>query len=326
MALSFCGIDIAAKTFVAELETGERVDRFELPNTTAGRQRLCSRLERLAGPVRVCFEPTGSYSEGLAWALHVKPYVELSVPNPHALRSFAKALLSRSKTDRIDAGVAREFAKRMDLQPWTPPTREQRELRAIARRIDDLVGMATEEKNRLHALEAADAPRVVVKDVTAQIKLLESRIDHMREAALALIRVTPELTRRFELLVSIPGIGQTSAVQVLAEIAHLPVGMTPRQWVAYAGLDPRQHQSGSSVRKPPQISRRGNSRLRTSLFLPAMVAITHCAEIRAYHQHLVDRGKTWRQAQIAVMRKLLHAIHGMFQHNTPFDPTRFYRD
>ena len=138
--------------------------------------------------------------------------------------------------------------------------------------------------------------------------------------------VSPDraLARRVELLLSIPGVGATSALHVLAELALLPAGMDVRQWVAYAGLDPREYTSGTSVHKKVRISKAGNRHLRRGLYMPALVAVQHQPHLRAFYTHLLARGKTKMQALVATMRKLLHAIFGMFKHDQLFDGSKTY--
>jgi transposase len=100
--------------------------------------------------------------------------------------------------------------------------------------------------------------------------------------------------------------------------------MTVRQWVAHAGLDPRAHQSGTSVDKPARISKVGNAHIRRVLFMPALVAVQRNLHVRAFFEKLFARGKTPLQAYVAVMRKLLHAIYGMFTTRTPFLAEKFH--
>ena len=102
------------------------------------------------------------------------------------------------------------------------------------------------------------------------------------------------------------------------------VRLTARQWVAHAGLDPRHHDSATSIHKPARISRAGNRYLRAALFMPALVATQHDPNIRAFYHKLVDRGKTKMQAIVAVMRKLLHALHGMLHTDSDFVGEKFY--
>ena len=127
------------------------------------------------------------------------------------------------------------------------------------------------------------------------------------------------------LLISVKGIAQATAIQLIGELLVLPKDMTPKQWVAYAGLDPRIIESGKSVSKKRRISKAGNHYLRGALYMPSLSATRHERQVSAYYQHLInDNGLTKLQSICAVMRKLLHAIHGMLKSGKPFDGTRFY--
>jgi len=144
------------------------------------------------------------------------------------------------------------------------------------------------------------------------------------EQALEIIQSHDDLAHRFQHLISVKGIGKTSAVRLLSELSVLPSDMTCRQWVAHAGLDPRHEQSGTSISKPPRISKVGNRHIRAALYMPALVAIQHEPNVAAFYDALIARGKKPKQAVVAVMRKLLHSIYGMLHHNEDFEGTKFY--
>jgi transposase len=112
---------------------------------------------------------------------------------------------------------------------------------------------------------------------------------------------------------------------ILAELALLPPEMSPRQWVAHAGLDPKVADSGSSVHAYRRISKAGNVHLRRALYMPALVASSHEPQVHAYYLHLQSQGKPKLKALVAVMRKLLHAIFGMFRHQKSFHGPSFYQ-
>jgi len=150
-------------------------------------------------------------------------------------------------------------------------------------------------------------------------RYLEHRIQQLRREARRLIAKYPDLDRRFQLMLSIPGVGETSALQILGELVVLPDSLDARQWVAFSGLDPSQFTSGSSVEKRPRISRGGSRHLRRALYMPALVALQHEPHLRAFYQRLVSRGKAPLQAVIAVMRKLLHGLFAMFRSNESYD-------
>src|SRR5207248_3320256 len=95
-------------------------------------------------------------------------------------------------------------------------------------------------------------------------------------------------------------------------------------WVAYAGLDPREYSSGISVRKYTRISKVGNRHLRCALYMPALVASRREPYLRGFYEHLLARGKKKKQALMAVARKLLHAVFGMFRSDRPYEGGRVY--
>ena len=156
------------------------------------------------------------------------------------------------------------------------------------------------------------------------IGLLGEQIEATRQQALALIADHERLRRPFGHLVSIKGIADASAIAILAELAVLPADMTVRQWVAHAGLDPVFYQSGTSVHRRARISKKGNVYLRAGLYMPALVASNHEASVKAFYDHLIAHDKTPLQALTAVMRKLLHAIYGMWKHDCDFEGEKFY--
>jgi transposase len=272
----------------------------------------------------VALESTGLYGLDLALTLH-QARVAVMVANPRAVRHFAQAMMQRSKNDQLDATVLREFAARMPFVAWRPPSATALKLVAVARRLEALTEMLAAEKNRRHAASLSEAlPAIIRRDVERSIETQQRSIERLTRAAQEFILHDPELARRFELLLSIPGVGSTSALHLLAELTLLPAGMDVRQWVAYAGLDPREYTSGTSVHKKVRISKAGNQHLRRALYMPALVAVRHEPHLRAYYEHLLARGKTKMQALVASMRKLLHPIFGMLKHDQLFDGRKVY--
>jgi transposase len=316
-----CGIEVSSRTLVVAIAGKALV---EFPNTPAGHRSLIRRLSRSRQEVRICMEATGLYGLDLALALHAAK-IPFMIANPRSVRNFARAMMQRSKTDQLDAEVLREYAARMPFQPWQPPSSQALQLMAVTHRMQALTRMLAAEKNRLHAASLSRAlPAGIRQDLVRSIQNIQRALQRLTRAALDLVMNDPTLARRSELLLSIPGIGVTSALNLLAEILRFGPDATVRQWVAYAGLDPRHHTSGTSVAKKPVVSKTGNVHLRRALFMPALVASRREPHFRGFYQHLVARGKTKLQAIVAVMRKLLHAVFGMFKHDQPFDGSKIY--
>ena len=321
------GIDVSHKELVVVVNVegkARKAKTFE--NTAAGHQAIIELLTKLKGGARVCLEATGVYHFDLAVALSRAEDIEVMVINPKAAHNFAKVLMKRSKTDAVDGETLAIYCERMPFEAWQRPADENITLRAIARRIAALNKQKTQTKNQLHALKATeDTPTFVINHIEELITVLEKQIKAHRDSAVELIRQHEKLKFALELIIGIKGIAEASAVQILAELMILPNEMTAKQWVAHAGLDPRHFESGSSVAKKPRISKAGNKYIRQALYMPALVPSCHEPNIKGYYWHLIEHnGLKKIQAICAVMRKLLHAIHGMLKTHKEFDGSRFY--
>jgi transposase len=322
-ATMFCGIDVSAATLdVALIDLDQPLQQRQFPNRPSGHKALIGWLGKSKAQVRVSLEATGIYSLDLALALHAAPHIELAVLNPKMVNRFAQTL-RRSKTDAADAQVLAPYSQRMPFLAWTPPSLNGLRLRAVSRHIADLAAQHTREQNRLHAaLGSQTASRCVVQDLKRSLVSLERRIVKMRREAMAVVRSDAPVEQRFRLLTGIPGIAETSALQILGELALLSPHLTVRQWVAHSGLDPVHQDSGTSVHKRSRISRAGNRHLRRALYMPALSAVRWDPHLKAFYEALQARHKTKLQAIIAVARKLLHAIYGIFKSQTSYDGSK----
>jgi len=323
----FVGCDISKSTIDVSLhQENLSPKKKQFLNTSAGHTQLINWITRPGAIVHVVIEATGNYSIDLALALDACSGVELMVANPSATRQFARAQMRRSKTDRVDADMLADFAARMVFVIWTPPEAAILELRGMSRRMQALTTERSRERARLHQAHATrTTSAIVINDIEVNIRHLERRLDIMLEQAIRLIGIHDKMSTAFELLTSIRGIAKKSAVMILPEILILPHGMTVRQWVAHAGLDPRKYSSGDSVEKRERISKMGNVKLRRALYMPALVAIKWEPNIMAFYEHLIAHGKKPLVAIVAVMRKLLHAIYGMLKNSAVFNGDKFYQ-
>ena len=289
----FVGIDVSAATLAVALQQ-EGFAQRSFANSAVGHRALIQWLLQHEGKLRVSLEATGIYS-------------------------------LRSKTDKADATMLAEYSRRMPFVAWRRPTPSALELRSLARHISTLIQEQTRLKNRMHAAEgSATTSRCVLQDLRRSMKNLTLRIARLRKEAVALVEQDAELKAKFQQMIGIPGIAQTSAVQLLAELAGLAPEMTVRQWVAHSGLDPAHRESGSSVHLPSRISRHGNRFLRRALYMPALVAVRFDPHLKAFYQALQTRHKSKLQALMAVARKLLHAIFGIFKTNTPYNGAKLF--
>jgi transposase len=321
---SFIGLDVGAEELMLLVRSEDKSGPAQAyKNTPSDHQRIIKKVKQL-GDCIVCLEATGVYSMDIAIALF-DANIRVMVINPQSSHNFAKVLGKHSKTDAVDADTLAQYAQRMPFQHWVRPSNSYLQLRVFSRRIYALTKQKSAAKNQSHALSATDnTPKEVLQDVKLAITQLENRIASLSKKALALIHADPALEQAYQHLVAMTGFGDISAVSLLGELLLLPSGMSHTQWVKFAGLDPKHFRSGTSVDKKARISKAGNHYIRAALYMPAMSAKAHDPYVKAYFQHLLTMGKTPMQGLCAVMRKLLHALHGMLTNNAPFDNTRFY--
>ena len=323
--LDVAGVEVSAKVLVIALKNNGQMRSSEFPNTAAGHKQVIRYLRRYSHRVRACMESTGLYGLDLALALQAEKGAEIMVANPRSVRHFGEAMMQRSKTDPIDAKLLAEYAERMPFHTWQPPSKSARQLCAIARAIHQLTEINTMQKNQLHAAgSTVTTPKIIGKELRRSLAHQERAIERLMKEALRLLQSDPLLQKRFQLLLGIRGIKELSAVQLLGELVLIPADCDVRQWVAYAGLDPRQYKSGESVERKVRISKAGNRHLRRALFMPALVAVRHHPHFRAFYRQLLAKGKLKMVALVAVMRKLPHGIYGIFKSQQPFDAGKLF--
>lgn len=317
--LVVAGIDVSAKTLsVCVLVAAGAPKRLEVENTPNGYAELVAFLRKL-GVTRVVCEATGIYHLELAFAV-VAAELPLMVANPRQIKAFIQARLRNTKTDKVDAHEIAQFAARMDFMRWNAPSKAAYAVFRLARAIHGYKELETAAKNRLHAAQAvSQTPKMVLKMLRLEIASYERWITALTKEALDEIATDTRLARRYELLLSVPGIAQTSAVALLGELSVLPENLSARAWVKLCGLDPREEQSGTSIHRKTRISKRGNSKLRGAGFMPAMTARRFDPGLKAFADRLIKNGKSKLQAILAVERKLFHGIHAMFRSNQTWD-------
>ncbi len=318
MILHFLGIDIAKEKFnVCLINTSGKLKHKVFANTAAGFQQLAAWLEKHgAARLHACMEATGAYGEALALHLHQAGHT-VSVVNPAAIKAFAASRLSRTKTDQVDAELIARFCVAQQPLAWTPPASEVRQLQALVRRLEALIEMRTMEANRLEAIITID---VVKTSVEGHVAYLDQQIEQTQALIRTHINNHPRLKEQSELLDSIPGIGETTAATLLAEITDITQYESARQVAAYAGLVPRERHSGSSVRGRTRLSKIGNSRLRKALYFPAITALRCSPFFKAWAEGLRQRGKCKMSVIGAAMRKLVHLAYGVLKTGKAFDP------
>lgn len=318
MTKAILGIDISKQKFdVTLLFEDNKVRKKVFSNDSSGFHMLHKWIRQLHdGDIHACMEFTGVYDEKVAEFLYQQG-ITVSRINAMAIKAFAKSMLTRTKTDKKDSMVIAQFCKAHQPKAWEPDPLHITTLRDLSRTLDALKDDYQLINNRLEKYEQRESPAKQIwqdrlREVGNSIKNVEKQLNTH-------IKNYPDLEEKMRLLQTISGIGETSARTLLAEIPDIRHFKNARQLAAFAGLNPCQRQSGSSVNGQTRLSKMGSSRLRKALFMPALVSKQHNPIIIDFSNNLIKRGKCKMAVVGAAMRKLLHIIFGVLKHEAPFE-------
>lgn len=319
MTQSIIGIDISKLKFdLCLLRESGKLKHKVFANTPSGFLQLSAWLKKQkVESAHLCLEATGTYGEALATYLFDAGHL-VSIINPAVIKAYAQSHLSRTKTDKADATLIARFCQERKPPAWSPLPEEVRQLQALVRRLESLLEMRQMEVNRLEAGTSADLVR---ESLTEHITFLDDEIKRTEKLIRNHIDQHPTLKEQRELLITIPGIGDTTAAKLLAEMLDVKLYKSARQFAAFAGLVPRLHESGSSIKRKARLSKTGAPRLRKALYFPAIAAIKYNPSIKAMSVRLKERGKCPMQIIGAAMRKLVHLAYGVLKSGKPFDPS-----
>jgi transposase len=322
----FVGVDIAATTFTAVWADGQRAVTFA--QTTDGFTAFQQHLAVIASAHRavlILLEATSSYWVGLAVALHERGFA-VSVINPKVIHNYSKSLPRRSKTDALDAHVLRQFAAERQPAPWTPPPLVYHELRQRLVARDALAEMRQQARNQRQALRQWP---MQVASVIAYFDALEADLSarlRVLDTEIAQVLADGAWADSAAVLQSIPGIGPHTAAWLLVATMNFHLCPTPEAAVAYVGLSPVQHESGTSVRGRTHIGRDGHGRVRKALYLASLSAAQHNPVIKPFYDRLRAAGKPPKVARCAAARKLLHLAWAVVTKQQRFDPQHQQRE
>jgi len=292
---------------VCVLPTGEF---FRISNDSAGIATLRKKLKPLS-PQRVVMEATGGYEAEAALALGLAG-LKVCVVNPLWVRNFAKADGQFAKTDKIDAGVIAKYGQCMLPKLRELATKEVRDLDALVTRRRQLVQMITSEKNRMGVSARALRP-----GIQTHIAWMKQEVGRIETDLDQVIKATAGWEEKVELYTSAPGIGLKTAHSLIAEAPELE-RISAKQITALVGLAPYPRESG--VFKGTRRIRGGRISIRCMLYMATLSATRCNPVIKAHYTQLRARGKLFKVAMVACMRKLLVILSAMARSKTPWNP------
>ena len=309
------GIDVAKAKLDCALRLSDGKYKHKVfENSQNGFVALSEWLDKQgAVNLQVCMEATGVYWEAVAEFLSNKQW-HVSVVNPAQIKAFSASRLVRTKTDKVDAQLIAEFCRERQPEPWQAPSPSEQALRALVLRLEALQTMRTQEGNRLEV-----AREIIRGDILVHIQWLDDEIKALRKKIRDHIDNDPDLKTKQSLLDSIPGVGESTIALLLAFGMHSGRFANARQAAAFAGLDPRQHESGSSVKGKPRMSKVGHAFLRKALYMPAMVTLYRTDWGTRFRERLAASGKPPKLIIGAMMRKLIHVAFGVLKSEKAFN-------
>jgi len=304
----FIGIDVSKKLLDVCVLPVEFA--FKAENHQKGIDRLIERLGDYKGAL-VVLEATGGLQIKVCGALCEAGF-SVAVVNPRQVRDFAKAMGILAKTDRIDAAVLARFAQKVRPEPRPLKDKQTLYLSELMTRRRQLIGMMTMEKNRMGAVGKAMKHRIA-----ANLDWLNRQLSELDDEMDDFIKGSPMWRAKEDLLKSVPGVGKVLARTLLSSLSELG-SLNRKKVAALVGVAPLNRDSGTFRGRRGCWG--GRAAVRNALYMATLSALRFNPVIKAHYQKLRERGKVFKVAMVACMRKLLVLLNAMVRDNKPWSP------
>jgi transposase len=296
---NYIAIDISKRTL--QVCSNSFSDSF--PYSDPGLKELIEKIKSIDSPI-VVYEATGGYERKLAEALH-QCAIAACMVNPARVRAFAKSDGIKAKTDPIDAALILRFAIEKKLTPTKPLTEKQLTLQALMDRRSQLTEVITSEKNRLDK-----APKIIRKSIEKIIRLLEKELQAIDQSIRDLIAQDALMSEKQKIMREVVGVGEITCWTFFAYLSEI-TQLNRNQLVALVGLAPYNRDSG--LFKGKRKIEGGRAKIRKCLYMAATSAAVHNKHIKPYVDALRARGKPYKCAIVAAMRKLLIHLQNLLK-------------
>jgi len=311
--MTYIGIDVSKDSFVAAYPTKGDYKTQKFPNTTGGVRKF---IQSLPAECHCVMEATGNYSMLLLYLLQ-QANITVSMENPQKIKHFARAMLSTTKTDEIDAKLITMYGEKMEPTPYKIPSDSivrLKQKRTVLRQLKKQLTMMINLQHSLSVLPKQDptakvATEQTIKFLRKQISKLEEEITHLSNK---------EFKRQMELLTSIKGIGENIASALIMATGGFTYFSSAKQISRFLGLCPTYQQSGTSINFKGHINRNGDTHLRSQLYIVAVASIKCNTACRDTFVRLRERGKSGKAAIIAVANKLIRIAFAVVTNNRPY--------
>ena len=288
---NYIAIDIAKDSLAVKSDSFKGSFNYNIE----GLKELLAKVQSLDTPIVVC-EATGGYERELMNCLY-NNNIAVALVNPVRVRAFAKSEGLKAKTDPIDAVLLLSFAQSKNLEPTPQPSPREQNLQALMDRRSQLTESSAREKNRLQK-----CPEYVRKSIEKMIGIIEEELDEIDRQIEQLIEKDEVMSSYSSTMQSVVGIGKTTAWSILAYLSEI-TELKRNQLIALAGIAPFNKDSGKFQGK--RRIEGGRAKVRKCLYMAAQSAAVHNEHIKKYVDGLRARGKPYKCAIVAAMRKIL---------------------
>ena len=313
------GVDVSKKSLaIAILAEDGFVLIEDFSNNKSGFQKIMQKIEKLGytEPVFGC-EATGVYHEVFTRTIFDAGF-DIAVINPRHIKHETEAQGIKSSTDHADAKVIAYRLSRGIDRFWHPRDMGNVPLRNLTRRREQLKEQVKSEKNRRDRFNDGPCRRSLERSIEFLKKEKAGIEDEMKK----LIRSDEETTVDMSLATSIPGVGFIVATSFLGRIGDATRFRSGDAIASFLGVCARQKISGSSVNRS-YMSRRGDAVVRRNLYMGALSACRIDSVYQDYYQGMRERGKSHKEAIVAVMRKMIRALYAVLRDRVPFSNERY---
>lgn len=271
-------------------------------------------------PLVFLMEATGIYYENCALYLF-KSGFNVSVVLPNKAKKYIAALGIKTKNDKADSRALSRMGAEQCLELWQPLGEFFYELRSLTRYYQSIQESITAFKNQLEALEhGMYQNREIIKGLKKIINQMEKQLEEIKGAISNHLYSDPEVAQQVKNICIVKGLGELTVGVILAETNGFTLFKNSSQLISYAGYDVVENQSGKRVGKT-KISKKGNSRIRRALHMPALVAVRYNAGgLKTFYERNVDKHGIKMKSYVAVQKKLLVLIYALWKKGEAFDP------
>ena len=320
--LETVGIDMSKLTFDVRIHSTQSYAQFE--NSNKGFKQLLNWAYKnspfSSENIFFAFEHTGLYSHEMSVYLTEKKVVFALIPGLEIKRSLG---LARGKDDKVDATNIAKYAYRLrdEIKPYELPSEKVQALKRLLSLRDRMVKQRAGFKASLK-----EQKRVLVKKenhvlFTAQEKMIDyltKQIEIMKKEMIDIVKSDERLNEQFRAIVSVKGVGEQTALFMIAYTHSFTKFKTWRKFASYCGIAPFPNMSGTSVRGKTKVSNLANKRIKSLLDLCAKSAIQYNLEMKNYYDKRVDQGKNKMSTINVIRNKLLARIFAVVNRSSPY--------